>query len=145
MRKPLLALRAIQSRFLLLIVQTLLLQGSSQRGLCLYTCICSICLHHRSGACYTMCCIYAYMCLYYIESSYPCGSIAVLLIYTCMRYICFDSYTNDSLVKDQLGSYAHALYAQPLGIRFYIREDWISLALIVDPLLVLRPREDVIA
>lgn len=109
---------------MLIYVYMLNMLASPQRGLLYYT---------------------LYIRVLYIESSYPCGSIAVLLIYTCMRYICFDSYTNDSLVKDQLGSYAHALYAQPLGIRFYIREDWISLALIVDPLLVLRPREDVIA
>ena len=72
----------------------------------------------QRGLLYYVLYIRLYVFSIYSESSYPCGSIAVLLIYTCMRYTCFDSYTNDSLVKDQLGSYAyaHALYAQPLGI-----------------------------
>ena len=45
--------------------------NSAQRGLCLYTCTRSICLHHRSGACYTCSYIRLHQCLY-IESSYLC-------------------------------------------------------------------------
>ena len=62
----------------------------------------------------------------------------------CMRLYCYDSYTQDPDVMDQLGYCAHSYTAQPLGIRFYIREDRLSLALLADTNLVPRPKLDYI-
>lgn len=66
-------------------------------------------------------------------------------IYLTMRLYCYDSYTDDPLVMDQLGFCSHSYTAQPLGIRFYIREDRLSLALLADSELVPRPKFDLIA
>ena len=62
-----------------------------------------------------------------------------------MRLYCYDSYTDDPDVMDQLGYCSHSYTAQPLGIRFYIREDRLSLALLADSELVPRPKLDLIA
>jgi len=62
-----------------------------------------------------------------------------------MRLYCYDSYTDDPDVMDQLGFCSHSYTAQPLGIRFYIREDRLSLALLADSKLVPRPKLDLIA
>ena len=62
----------------------------------------------------------------------------------CMRLLCYDSYTTDPDVMDQLGYCAYSYSALPLGIRFLIREDRLSLALLADTLLVPRPRLDYI-
>ena len=43
---------------------------------------------------------------------------------------------------EQLGFCSHSYYAQPLGIRFYIREDRLSLALLADSYMIARPRLD---
>ena len=59
-----------------------------------------------------------------------------------MRLYCFDSYTDDPDIKDQLGYCADSYTAQPLGLRYYIREDRLSLALLADTLLVPRPKFD---
>jgi hypothetical protein len=72
---------------------------------------------------------------------FTAGSFA---IYT-MRLYCYDSYTTDPDVMDQLGFCSHSYTAQPLGIRFYIREDRLSLALLADCELVPRPKLDLIA
>jgi len=69
------------------------------------------------------------------------GSFA---IYT-MRLLCYDSYTTDPDVMDQLGYCAYSYSALPVGIRFYIREDRLSLALLADCQLVPRPKLDLIA
>lgn len=60
-----------------------------------------------------------------------------------MRLYCYDSYTQDADTLDQLGFCAYSYSAQPLGIRFYIREDRLSLALLADCLLVHRPQLDI--
>jgi len=61
-----------------------------------------------------------------------------------MRLYCYDSYSDDPYTVDQLGFCSHSYYAQPLGIRFYIREDRLSLALLADSLLVARPKLDLV-
>jgi hypothetical protein len=43
---------------------------------------------------------------------------------------------------DQLGYCSYSYSALPLGIRFYIREDRLSFALLADTHLVARPRLD---
>jgi len=63
----------------------------------------------------------------------------------CMRLLCYDSYTVDPDIMDQLGYCAYSYSALPLGIRFYIREDRLSLALLADACLVARPKLDLIA
>jgi hypothetical protein len=67
-------------------------------------------------------------------------------IYTSMlaniRLLCYDSYTMDPDVKDQLGLCSEHYSALALGIRFYIRENRVSLALLADPLLEARPLFD---
>ena len=70
------------------------------------------------------------------------GSLA---IYYTMRLLCYDSYTTDPLVMDQLNYCAHSYSVQPLGIRWFIREDRLSLALLADANLVPRPTLDWIA
>lgn len=62
-----------------------------------------------------------------------------------MRLYCFDSYTDDPDTMDQLGYCAYSYSVMAVGIRFYIREDRLSLALLADTLLVPRPKLDLIA
>ena len=62
-----------------------------------------------------------------------------------MRLYCFDSYTDDPDVMDQLGYCAYSYSVLAVGIRFYIREDRLSLALLADCQLVPRPKLDLIA
>jgi hypothetical protein len=45
---------------------------------------------------------------------------------------------------DVLGRCSYSYSAMPLGIRFYIREDRLSLALLADTQLVPRPKLDLI-
>ena len=59
-----------------------------------------------------------------------------------MRLYCYDSYTDDGDTMEQLGFCSHSYYAQALGIRFYIWENRLSLALLADPQLVPRPKFD---
>ena len=56
-----------------------------------------------------------------------------------MRLLCYDSYTQDDATKDQLFKCSYGICAMPLGTRYYIREDRLSLALLADPLLEARP------
>ena len=59
-----------------------------------------------------------------------------------MRLYCYDCYSDLDHVKEHLGMCSYSYTAQPLGLRFYIREDRLSLALLVDAYLVYRPRLD---
>jgi hypothetical protein len=59
-----------------------------------------------------------------------------------MRLYCYDSYTQDPIVKDQLGYSSYSYSALAVGIRFYIREDRLSFALLADEHLVARPALD---
>ena len=61
-----------------------------------------------------------------------------------MRLLCYDSYTMDPDVKDQLGYCADSYSVLPLGLRYYIREDRLSLAMLADAYLVPRPQLDYI-
>jgi hypothetical protein len=61
-----------------------------------------------------------------------------------MRLLCYDSHTLDPDVMEQLGFCSYSYTAQPLGIRFYIWENRLSLALLADPQLVPRPKFDLI-
>jgi hypothetical protein len=56
-----------------------------------------------------------------------------------MRLLCYDSYTQDDATKDVLFKCSYGISAMPLGTRYYIREDRLSLALLADPLLEPRP------
>lgn len=59
-----------------------------------------------------------------------------------MRLYCYHCYSEDGAVLDQLALYSHHYSVMPLGIRFYIREDTLSLALLVDAYLERQSRYD---
>ena len=59
-----------------------------------------------------------------------------------MRLLCYDSYSHCEATKDQLFLCSYGISCMPLGIRYYIREDRLSLALLADPLMEYRPRFD---
>jgi hypothetical protein len=60
-----------------------------------------------------------------------------------MRLLCYDSYTEDDSTKDQLFKCSYGITALPIqGVRYYIREDRLSLALLADPHMLYRPRFD---
>ena len=61
-----------------------------------------------------------------------------------MRLYCYHSYSDDGLVLDQLALYSHHYSVMPLGIRLFIREDSLSLALLVDSYLERHERWDLI-
>lgn len=72
---------------------------------------------------------------------YAAGSIAIY----CMRLLCYDCWA-DPETREQIwlaAEYASALPAG--GVRFHIREDRVSLALLADPQLKPRPKLDLIA
>ena len=50
----------------------------------------------------------------------------------------------DPDIKDQLGYCADSYSVLPLGLRYYIREDRLSLAMLADAYLVPRPNLDYI-
>jgi hypothetical protein len=75
----------------------------------------------------------------------PFPSSGVFWYKYSMRLHCYDSYSTDPHTLDTLGACSHSYYAQPLGIRFYIRENQLSLALLADIKLVPRPTLDWIA
>ena len=56
-----------------------------------------------------------------------------------MRLLCYDSYTTCDATKEVLFRCSYGISAMPLGTRYYIREDRLSLALLADPLLEARP------
>ena len=60
-----------------------------------------------------------------------------------MRLYCYDSYTVDGDVMEQLNYCAHSYTVLALGIRWYIREDRLSLALLADSTLAPRPKLDI--
>ena len=60
-----------------------------------------------------------------------------------MRLLCYNSYSTCEATKDQLFLCSYGITALPTqGIRYYIREDRLSLALLADPLMEYRPRFD---
>ena len=59
-----------------------------------------------------------------------------------MRLLCYDCYSNEDYVKDQLFLCSAWISAMPFGLRYYIREDRLSLALLADCYLVPRPKLD---
>ena len=59
-----------------------------------------------------------------------------------MRLYCYDCYSEDHAIKEQLLSCSAWMSTQPLGLRLYIREDRRSWALLLDPGLVYRPKLD---
>jgi hypothetical protein len=59
-----------------------------------------------------------------------------------MRLLCYDCYSTEDSVKDQLWRCSASVSAQPLGLRYYIREDRLSLAMLADCYLVARPKLD---
>lgn len=69
------------------------------------------------------------------------GLLCIVDIYM-MRLLCYDCYSTDDYVKDQVFLSSAWVSAQPLGLRYYIREDRLSLALLADCYLVARPRFD---
>jgi hypothetical protein len=56
-----------------------------------------------------------------------------------MRLFCYDCYSSCEATKDVLFRCSYGICALPLGTRYYIREDRLSLALLADPLLEARP------
>jgi hypothetical protein len=79
---------------------------------------------------------------------YPNSSQRGLLYYMLqvdiymMRLYCYDCYSIDESTKDLLFKCSAWVSAQPLGLRYYIREDRLSIALITDCYLVARPKLD---
>jgi hypothetical protein len=68
-----------------------------------------------------------------------------LLYYTdiyCMRLLCYDCYSDDEDTKEFLFKLSAWVSAQPLGLRYFIREDRLTLALLADPQLHARPKLD---
>jgi hypothetical protein len=61
-----------------------------------------------------------------------------------MRLYCYHCYSDDPDVLDQLARYSHHYSVMPLGIRFYLREDCLCLALLVDSYLERREKHDLI-
>lgn len=61
-----------------------------------------------------------------------------------MRLYCYHCYSEDGSLLDQLSLYSHHYSVMPMGIRFYIREDSLSLALLLDCYLERVQREDLI-
>ena len=59
-----------------------------------------------------------------------------------MRLYCYDCYSIDESTKDLLFKCSAWVSAQPLGLRYYIREDRLSIALVADSYLVPRPKFD---
>ena len=60
----------------------------------------------------------------------------------CMRLYCYDCYSEDDATKELLFKCSAWVSAQPLGLRYFIREDRLTLALIADAYLVPRPTLD---
>ena len=59
-----------------------------------------------------------------------------------MRLYCYDCYSEDDATKELLFKCSAWVSAQPLGLRYFIREDRLTLALIADAYLVARPTLD---
>ena len=59
-----------------------------------------------------------------------------------MRLLCYDCYSTEDSVKDHVFLCSASVSAQPMGLRYYIREDRLSLALLADCYLVPRPKLD---
>ena len=60
-----------------------------------------------------------------------------------MRLLCYDCYSSCEATKDQLFKCSYGITALPIqGVRYYIREDRLSLALLADPHMLYRPRFD---
>jgi hypothetical protein len=76
-----------------------------------------------------------------IRSSSQRGLLSIVDIYM-MRLYCYDCYSEDDSTKDLLFKCSLWVSAQPLGLRYFIREDRLSIALVADCLLVPRPKFD---
>lgn len=59
-----------------------------------------------------------------------------------MCLLCYDCYSTEDSVKDHVFLCSASVSAQPLGPRYYIQEDRLSLALPADCYLVAQPRFD---
>ena len=69
---------------------------------------------------------------------FTAGSFAIYY----MRLLCYDCYSTCEATRDQLFLCSYGISAMPLGLRYYIREDRLSLALLADPLMEYRPLFD---
>ena len=77
----------------------------------------------------------------YIRTCSQRGLLCIVDIY-CMRLYCYDCYSEDDATKELLFKCSAWVSTQPLGLRFFIREDRLSLALIADVYLIARPKLD---
>ena len=76
-----------------------------------------------------------------VHTSSQRGLLCIVDIY-CMRLYCYDCYSEDDATKELLFKCSAWVSAQPLGLRYFIREDRLTLALIADAYLVARPTLD---
>jgi hypothetical protein len=60
----------------------------------------------------------------------------------CMRLYCYDSYSDDDSAKELLFRCSAWICAMPLGLRYYIRADRLSIAMLAHSYLVPRPKLD---
>ena len=77
------------------------------------------------------------------STAYTCVQRGLWHIYSHMRLLCYDCYSTCEAARDQLFQCSYGITALPIqGVRYYIREDRLSLALIADPHMLYRPRFD---
>jgi hypothetical protein len=61
-----------------------------------------------------------------------------------MRLFCYDCYSSCETTQQVLFQCSYGISCMPLGIRYYIREDRLSLALLADPTMLYRHRFDLL-
>ena len=76
-----------------------------------------------------------------INHMHTCSQRGLLHIYM-MRLFCYHSYTKCETTQQVLFKCSYGISCMPLGVRYYIREDRLSLALLADPLMEYRPLFD---
>ena len=82
------------------------------------------------------------MVVIYASRHYGSRACTSFTSVSIMRLLCYDCYSDDDSSKEFLFKCSAWVSAQPLGLRYYIREDRLSLALLADCYLVPRPTED---
>jgi hypothetical protein len=76
----------------------------------------------------------------YTHSSSQRGLLHIYM----MRLFCYHSYTKCETTQQVLFKCSYGISCMPLGVRYYVREDRRSLALLADPLMEYHPRFDIL-
>ena len=77
-----------------------------------------------------------------VEHYATAGPCDIYSMKPAQRLLCYDSYTDSPDIKDLLGRWAYSYTTLALGLRFYIPEDRVCLALLADSTLTARPNLD---